>query len=88
MKQKSIQEELDKVTESMSIRRKEFVENTRASVKSLYIVGIDEQDQEHVDAFDFAANMALSEIFRSVAYWEGQLQISLQTIQKKKNEEV
>lgn len=88
MKKELIQEELDKVTESMALRRKEFVENTKTSVKSLYVVGVDEQDQEHVDAFDFAANMALSEIFRSVAYWEGQLQISLQTIQKIKNEEV
>lgn len=77
-----------KVQDTVDQRRIEFVERTTEQLKSLMILGIDEQDKQHVDAYEFALNMCLSEVFRSAAYWENQLQLTLTQIQKEQNEKV
>lgn len=73
--------------ETLTVRRQELVETSKEKVNSLFsLMRQDESDQNEQQSNEFAVRMCLSEIYRSVAYWEQHLYEVIKNIQLQKNQ--
>lgn len=73
--------------ETLTARRQELVEASKDKVNSLFsLMRHDDSDENEQQSNEFAVRMCLSEIYRSVAYWEQHLYEVIKNIQLQKNQ--
>lgn len=73
------------VQETINQRRKELVEVLKTGVASLFNLLEQNDSDEQKKSTQFSTNMCLSELYRSIAYWESNLYDVSTTIQKSLN---
>lgn len=75
------------VQETINLRRTELVKEIRDKVDSLFSLVEQTDTEEQKQSTEFAKNMCVSEMFRSVAYWENHLYEVSKTLQVNTNQE-
>lgn len=76
----------DLVQETLNLRRKELVEAMKTGIQALFNLMEQNDSDEQKKSTDFAKNMCLSELYRSVAYWESHLYDVSTNLQKTLNQ--
>lgn len=74
------------VNETIEARRLTLTTELKKNLENLFLLAVDTNDKTEKDCLEFAANMCLSEAFRSVGYWENHLFQTIKSIQITRNE--
>jgi len=85
MTKSNLTDENPLVQETINQRRKELVETLKTGVASLFNLLEQNDSDEQKKSTQFSTNMCLSELYRSIAYWESNLYDVSTTIQKSLN---